>query len=120
MGGVISSFKDLKIWQKGIKIVKLVYVLSEILPKKEEFVLSQQMRRAAISIPANISEGYRRSSKKEYQQYLHIALASSSELQTFVCLCRDLYAMNEDALKELESYLDEFQRMTVSLIHKLK
>ena len=55
MGGVISSFKDLKIWQKGIKIVKLVYVLSEILPKKEEFVLSQQMRRASSQYFRRIS-----------------------------------------------------------------
>ena len=76
----IRSFRDLQIWQKGLQITKEVYVLTQELPKEEMFGLISQMRRSAISIPSNIAEGRARSSRKDFSQFLHIALGSSAEL----------------------------------------
>lgn len=100
-------------------ITKMTYNLVEKLPKSEEYVLSAQMKRAAVSIPANIAEGFRRRSKKEYKNYLHISLGSSAELETFIDLCRDVHGINGELTGDLQFAIEEFQRMTVSLINKL-
>ncbi|MEW6104150.1 MAG: four helix bundle protein, partial [bacterium] len=67
----IKDFKELKIWQKGIEIVKDVYAITKNFPKEELHGLTSQMRRCAISIPSNITEGFKRYHNKEYSQYLH-------------------------------------------------
>ena len=66
MNNKIESFKDLKIWQKGIEIIKLVYQLTESFPTKETYGLTSQMRRSAISIPSNVAEGFKRYHNKEF------------------------------------------------------
>ena len=78
----IKSYKDLQIWQKGTEIVNKVYEFTRGMPKDEQFGLINQMRRAAVSIPSNIAEGFARQSFKEYIQFLHIALSSCAELDT--------------------------------------
>jgi len=78
----IKNFQDLRIWQKGIEVVKDIYILSKKLPKEELYGLTSQMRRSAISIPSNIVEGFRRYHNKEYKQFLYIALGSCAELET--------------------------------------
>ena len=64
--GKIKSFQELKIWQKGIEIVKDIYILTRLFPKEELYGLASQMKRSAISIPSNIAEGFKRYHKKEY------------------------------------------------------
>lgn len=120
MSEKINSFRDLKIWQKGKLIAKLTYQLVELLPRNEEYSLSSQMKRASISIPANIAEGYRRRSRKEYQSYLQIALGSSAELETYIDLCKELHNINGSLSQDIAKELDEFQRMTSTIIAKLK
>ena len=78
----IKSFKDLKIWQKGIEIVSDTYILTKKFPKEELFSLTSQLRRSAISIPSNIAEGFKRFHNKEYKQFLFITLGSCAELET--------------------------------------
>lgn len=90
MNGKIENFKDLKIWQKGIEIVKLVYQLTKSFPDKETYNLTSQIRRSAISIPSNIAEGFKPYHNKEFQQFLYIALGSAAELETQIFFERNM------------------------------
>lgn len=113
----ISSFRDLQIWQKGMNIARVAYRLTRSLPKEETFGLISQIRRAAVSIPSNIAEGRSRSSRKDFCQFLHIAMGSLSELETQLILVSELYKIKIDAIiKDIH----EEQRMTMSMLSKLK
>jgi four helix bundle protein len=92
----IKSFRDLNIWKKGIEIAEKTYQFTSELPKDEQFGLVSQMRCAAISLPSNAAEGFRRRSNREFRQFLHIALGSAAELETilnFAKICTDSEAM---------------------------
>jgi four helix bundle protein len=78
----IKSFRDLRVWQVGMKLVEQVYVLTRAFPKHELYGLASQMQRAAVSIPSNIAEGRTREHLKEYLQHLSIARSSLAELET--------------------------------------
>ena len=105
-----KSFKDLIVWQKSYALVLEIYKMTAEFPKSEDYGLSHQMRKAAVSIPSNIAEGYGRRHKAEYKQFLSIAYGSSLELETQFLLAKDLkYARNnqivERLLKEVGSML---------------
>ncbi|MFH1800676.1 MAG: four helix bundle protein [Candidatus Omnitrophota bacterium] len=85
-----KSFKDLIVWQKAYKLVLEVYKFTDQFPDREVYGLAQQIRRAAVSIPSNISEGYGRRFNKEYRQFLSIAYGSLCELETQYLLSVDL------------------------------
>src|SRR5215216_3360360 len=78
----IKSYRDLIVWQKSISLVKGVYVVSQSFPKEEQYGLTNQMRRCAVSIPSNIAEGYGRNSTGDYKRFLQVAVGSLYELQT--------------------------------------
>ncbi len=78
----IVSYKDLIVWQRSMELVTAIYKLTETFPRAEVFGLTSQMRRAAVSIPSNIAEGRRQSSKRDFRQFLVIAFGSGSELET--------------------------------------
>ena len=78
----LESFRDLRVWQGGMELVEEIYRLTRVFPSDEKFGLVSQMRRAAISVPSNIAEGYVRESTQEYLRHLSIAQASLAELQT--------------------------------------
>jgi len=78
----INDFKDMRIWQKGIEVVKDIYAVTKKFPNDELYGLTSQMRRSAVSIPSNIAEGFRRYHNKEYRQFLYIAMGSCAELET--------------------------------------
>jgi four helix bundle protein len=93
----ISSYKDLLVWQKAIKLVKETYLLTRLLPEDEKFGLISQLKRCSVSIPSNIAEGWGRNSTKSYIQFLRIARASLLELETQVIICKELaYISNEN------------------------
>ena len=105
-----KSFKDLIVWQKAYKLVLEIYKITKDFPKSEIYGLSQQVRKAAVSIPSNIAEGYGRKHRAEYRQFLSIAYGSLSELETQYLLSIDLqYTKNcetiENLLKEVGSML---------------
>ncbi len=85
-----KSFKDLIVWQKSYQLVAQIYLTTKTFPKEETYGLSQQMRRSAVSIPSNISEGYGRQFNKEYKQFLSIAYGSLCELETQYLIAIDL------------------------------
>jgi four helix bundle protein len=85
-----QSFKDLIVWQKAYQLVIEIYQWSQAFPKEERYGITQQMQRAAVSIPSNISEGYGRQFHKEYKQFLSISYSSLCELETQYLLSIDL------------------------------
>ena len=82
MSNKIRNHKDLEVWKKSMDLVSNIYKITESFPNKELYGLTNQIRRAAVSIPSNIAEGAARNSKKEFIQFLYIALGSLSELET--------------------------------------
>ncbi|MBL7072728.1 MAG: four helix bundle protein [Candidatus Omnitrophica bacterium] len=116
----MESFKQLKIWQKGIEVVKDIYAITRKFPKEELYCLTSQMRRAAISIPSNVAEGFKRFYNKEYKQFLNISLGSCAELETQLIISRELRYISETELAGVSEKLDHISKMTTSLKHKLK
>ena len=115
----IKNFKDLIVWQKAMKLATEVYRITNKLPKEESYGLTSQMRRSAVSVPSNISEGHSRHSTKEFQRFLYIALGSNSELETQLLLCIELaYLKNED-LKQIFELHKEVEKMIKVLARKL-
>ena len=78
----MSSFKDLIVWQKSITLCEKIYKITENFPVKEQFALTSQIRRCAVSIPSNIAEGQKRGPGKEFRQFLRIAYGSGAELES--------------------------------------
>ncbi len=116
----MESYKDLIVWQKSMTLVGEIYKLVKLLPKEEVNVLSNQMRRSAISIPSNIAEGYDRRSTKDYINFLSIARGSNSELQTQLYICIQLGFLNPSQIQTSISLTEEISKMLNSLIYKLE
>lgn len=114
----LKSYKELKVWQRSIELIKEVYGVSVKFPKSEIYGLSIQMRRAAVSIPSNIAEGYLRKNLKEYLQFLRVAYSSSAELETQLIIAKNLYQNIE--YQKVESLLEEVQKMLNIMIKKLE
>ena len=110
-----KSFKDLIVWQKSYKLVLEVYKMTGTFPKSEVYGLSQQMRKAAISIPSNIAEGYGRKHKTEYNQFLSIAYGSLLELETQFLLATDLKYVSKN--QTVEKLLKEVGSMLYRMLH---
>jgi len=90
MSKEIKNHKDLEVWKKSMDLVSNIYKITEPFPNKELYGLTNQIRRAAVSVPSNIAEGAARSSKKEFIQFLYIALGSLSELETQIIIANSL------------------------------
>ena len=115
----VTTYKDLILWQKAMELVKLTYLLIRKLPKEETYALSDQMRRAAISIPSNIAEGNGRKSKTEYIRFLDISRGSLFELETQLNIGVMLEFFNDNDVKEIFDLITEVNKMINSLITKL-
>lgn len=116
--GAIKSHKDLEIWKRSISLVTEIYKFTKDFPENEKFGLTNQLRRAAVSVPSNIAEGSARKSRKEFIQYLHIALGSLAEIDTQIIISKNL-----DYIIDTEYYLDEIssiKMMTLGLIKRLR
>lgn len=117
---MIKSYKDLLVWQKAMDLTEEVYRLVKFLPREETYALSDQMRRAVVSIPSNIAEGHGRNSTKEYINFLFIARGSQSELETQLLVCLRLKYFSESEVKSALDLCDELNRMLNALINSLK
>ena len=113
-----KSFKDLIVWQKAYKLVLEIYNITKDFPKDEIYGLTQQIRRAAISIPSNIAEGYGRQHRGEYKQFLSIAYGSLCELETQHLLTIDLQYANKN--ETIESLLKEVGSMLYRMINPIR
>ena len=112
MARQLVTYRDLDVWQKSVELVVNVYTLTKTFPDSERFGLIPQMQRAAVSIPANIAEGYGRAHRREYVQHLSIAKGSLAELETHLIIsgklkyvtrsqCRDIWKLAQDIGKML-------------------
>lgn len=107
----MHNLKELKIWNKAILLSVAVYKATTNFPKEEMYGLTSQIRRSAISIPSNVSEGAGRNSKKEFIHFLGIANGSSYELQTQLIISNKLNLITDEILQSLLKEIDEIQKM---------
>lgn len=116
----MKNFRELRIWRKGMDIVKQVYLVAEQLPSQERFTLRSQVTRAAVSIPSNIAEGSSRQSDLDYKRFLEMSLGSAFELETQILIVQELSLIpNPDSLTPLIAELQDEQRMINGLISTL-
>lgn len=115
----VNSYEDLKVWQKSIDLVTDIYILVKNLPREELYSLSDQIRRAAVSIPSNIAEDEQRQSSKEYLKFLSIAKGSLGELKTQIIICERLGYINKNEQETFCSRCDEIGRMLNGLMKSI-
>ena len=115
----MHNLKELKIWNKAIDLAVDVYQATSTFPGDERFGLTGQSRRAAVSIPSNISEGAGRNFNKEFTHFLGIANGSSYELQTQLVIANKLMMLNNESMDSLLKQIDELQKMNYAFQQKL-
>jgi four helix bundle protein len=114
-----SDFRELKVWQKAMDLTVEVYMAVQHLPKDETYALSDQMRRAAVSVPSNIAEGHGRDSSKEFIRFLSMARGSLRELSTQIEICERLHYLEETRTSVSKTLIVEVDKMLTSLANKL-
>ena len=115
----IKSYKDMIVWQKSMELAIEIYRLVKLLPKEETYALSDQMRRAVISIPSNIAEGQSRGGTKEFVQFINIAKGSNAELFTQLLICENVGYLTLNQTSSAKNISSEISKMLSSLINKL-
>jgi len=116
---VTKPHHKLSVWKKAIDFVKRIYQITGDFPSEEKFGMVSQMRRSAISIASNISEGAGRNNKKEFNQFLGIAQGSSAELETQLIISCELGFLTNQMANELIKDLDEISKMIIGLQYKI-
>jgi len=116
---VYKNFRDFKVWEKSHDLVKDTYNSRFNFDGGEKYGLNSQIRRAAVSIPANIAEGCERRNNKEFVQFLYIAKGSLSELRYYLLLCSELHFLSEVDFKRLNDKCEQVNKMLSSLISKI-
>ncbi len=117
---MLRNYKDLIVWKKAYELCLEIYRITKMFPKDEQYGLTSQIRRAAVSIPSNIAEGYGRKTTPDYVRALYIAYGSVCELETQMSLARDLkFAVSED-IEKAEEIILEVERMLKALIKSLE
>ena len=116
----VKSYRDLEVWQRGMKLVEQVYTLTEPFPASEKYGLTSQLRRAAVSIPSNIAEGWGHSSQKQYIHFLELARSSLLEIETQIRIANRLGYVNADERDQLLSETDAQSKMLLSLMRSLR
>lgn len=116
----VHTFRDLIVWQKSMQLCKQVYFATQTFPKSELYGLTSQIRRCSVSIPSNIAEGFGRSHRSEYKQFLHIAYGSGAELETQLLLALEIGYLNETDFGTLKALLEEIMKMLNKFISTLE
>jgi four helix bundle protein len=114
----ITNFRDLIVWQKAIALAKTVYELTSQMPETERFGLTNQIRRAAVSVPSNIAEGNARQSRKDYIHFLTLVRGSLAELETQLIIAQELQMLPR--ADQVWEQIGEITRMLQALINKLR
>jgi len=115
----VLNYRDLKVWQKGIELVKTIYLLSRDFPKHEVYGLTSQLQRSAVSVPSNIAEGQTRNSTADFQRFLFIAQGSLSEVDTQIVIAQELGYLQREKGQEVETRILELRKMLYALINSL-
>ncbi|MBS1491676.1 MAG: four helix bundle protein [Bacteroidetes bacterium] len=116
----MHNFKELKVWQLSRNLVKEIHEITSNFPLAEKYGLVSQLRRGAVSVPANIAEGSGRNTDKDFAQFLNISLGSAYELETLLILGFDVQLITEEQIERLSNRISEIQKMTFGLIQTLR
>lgn len=115
----MRNFRNYEVWQNAKELVKLLYKHTIIFPETEKFGLVNQIRRAAVSIPANIAEGAGRRTEKDFRNFLYVSLGSAFELETLIELSYDLGFIDKDNYNSITEKVNHVQRQLNSFIQRL-
>ncbi|NOR75274.1 MAG: four helix bundle protein [Draconibacterium sp.] len=107
----MNNFRELNVWKKAMQLVAQIYKSTKHFPKEEQFGLTNQIRRCAVSIPSNIAEGAGRGSSKDFSRFLSISLGSSFELETQLIISKELNFITNESFNSIEKELIEIQKM---------
>ncbi|HLG42951.1 MAG TPA: four helix bundle protein [Planctomycetota bacterium] len=116
----MGDYRDLELWRRSKKLAVEIWKVAKSLPREETYVLGIQLKRSALSIPANIAEGWGRWGEKDFKRFLAIAMGSACELETHLAIALDLGYLKPEACKTLLSELGEIRRMLGAFIGYLK
>lgn len=114
-----KNYRELIVWQDGIKLAKAVYKLTEKFPKHEVYALADQLRRAVVSVPSNIAEGQARKSPGDFRRFLHIALGSLAEVDTQLVLAQEFGYVNKEDVGSLDEQIQNLRKKLYALINSL-
>ncbi|MGI2909392.1 four helix bundle protein [Tolypothrix sp. VBCCA 56010] len=115
----IETFEDLKVWQKGIELVKQIYLVTKDGELSKDFGLRDQLRRASVSIPTNIAEGFERYSRKEYLNFLNFAKGSAGEVRSLLRVALEVGYLEQEVYAQLYSQAMELSRMLFNQIQSI-
>ncbi len=116
----MRNFREYTNWQKAIDLCVDVYKMTESFPKKETYALSDQLQRAAVSIPSNIAEGSSRKSELEFAHFLEISLGSSFEVETQLIIAQKIGYISQEKYDEMFSKVDEIEKITNSMVARIR
>jgi four helix bundle protein len=115
-----QSYRDLRVWQEAVKLAEICYRLTKNFPKEELYGMTSQIRRASVSIAANIAEGYGRKHKKEYIQFLYIAQGSLKELETHLLIAQRVEISSSEDINPILTQCDSVGRLLGGLIRAIE
>jgi four helix bundle protein len=115
----MAGYRELKVWQLGVDLALEIYRLTADFPKTEQYGLTSQLRRAAVSIPSNIAEGHARKTSREMQRFVNIAKGSLAELETQLIIAGELKLLTDDQLRQLLRMTEEESRMLSGLLRSV-
>jgi len=114
-----KNYRELIVWQEGIKLAKAVYKLAEKFPRQETYALADQIRRAVVSVPSNIAEGQARKAPGDFRRFLHIALGSLAEVDTQLVLAQEFGYLSKEDIDTLDEQIQGLQKKLYALINSL-
>jgi four helix bundle protein len=116
----MNNFKELKIWMKSKDLCLEIYQITKGFPKEELYGITNQLRRAAVSVPANISEGAGRYHKNDFAHFINISLGSLNEIYTFVEISKELNYVNQSIVENLTLKIEELRKMLYTFNKSLR
>ncbi|MEC4887002.1 MAG: four helix bundle protein [Scytonema sp. PMC 1070.18] len=116
----IQSYQDLKVWQEAMNLAESCYLVTKVFPKEETYGITSQIRRAAVSIPANIAEGYGRRNRGEYIHFLYIAQGSLKELETHLLLAMRIKLSSSQIISPVLNHCESVGKLLFLLIRSLE
>jgi len=116
---IVRSYRDLIVWQNSIKLAKDVYQLTQKFPKQEVYALSDQIRRAVVSVPSNIAEGQARKSPADFTRFLHIALGSLAEVDTQLILAQEFGYLVQEDVDSMDIQIQDLRKKLYALINSI-
>ncbi|HEX5836677.1 MAG TPA: four helix bundle protein [Anaerolineales bacterium] len=113
------NYRELVVWQEGIKLAKAVYKLTEKFPRQETYALADQIRRAVVSVPSNIAEGQARKAPGDFKRFLYISLGSLAEVDTQLILAQEFGYLSKEDIEVLDEQIQGLRKKLYALINSL-